>query len=189
MTEEKKKTAAKTVKAAPKTAKAPKAVKSVKEEKIVVQAAEISEKPAVETPEEELEIKAISKKGYYEAVGRRKSSIARVRLSAKKLGLEVNGVALNKYFSVQRLAKKAFAPLDKMKISDKIGGTVRVVGGGIASQADAICLGVARALTDFNPEFKKRLRKYGYMTRDARAVERKKFGLKKARRAPQWVKR
>ena len=76
-----------------------------------------------------------------------------------------------------------------MKIADKVGAIVKVKGGGIKSQAEAIRLGIARVLILYNSNFRKRLREMGYLTRDARVVERKKYGLKKARRAPQWQKR
>ncbi len=76
-----------------------------------------------------------------------------------------------------------------MKIADKLGAIVKVKGGGIVAQAGAIQLGIARALIKFNAEFKKRLRRVDMLTRDSRMVERKKYGLKKARRAPQWKKR
>ncbi len=129
------------------------------------------------------------KERYFEAVGRRKQSIARVRLFTKKAGIEVNDKSLEDYFPIPRLQKVAQSPIEKMKIADKLGAVIKVMGGGIAGQADAIKLGVARALVKFNPEFRKRLRRLGFLTRDARAVERKKYGLKKARRAPQWQKR
>ncbi len=133
--------------------------------------------------------KSAVKSEYFEAVGRRKTATARVRLSAGFSGLEVNGKSFQKYFPLLRLQKKAFAPLEKTETAVKMGATVMVNGGGIAGQADAVSLGVARALVKFNPELRERFRRLGYLTRDARAVERKKFGLKKARRAPQWVKR
>jgi len=126
---------------------------------------------------------------YFEAVGRRKTAIARVRLYTKKIGLEVNKQDFQKYFPILRLQKKTTAALEKMKITDKLGAVVKVKGGGFNSQAEAISLGIARALVKFNPDFKKRLRRFGYLTRDSRMVERKKYGLKKARRAPQWKKR
>lgn len=126
---------------------------------------------------------------YFEAVGRRKTAIARVRLYTKKIGLEVNEQDFQKYFPILRLQKKLTAPLEKMKIADKLGAVIRVKGGGFNAQAEAISLGIARALVKFNPDFKKRLRRFGYLTRDSRVVERKKYGLKKARRAPQWKKR
>jgi len=132
---------------------------------------------------------ASKKERYFEAVGRRKTAVARVRLYTKKTGVEINNQDFQKYFSIASLQKKAISPLEKMKISDKLGAVVRVKGGGINAQAEAIGLGIARALTKFNPDFKKRLRRFGHLTRDSRMVERKKYGLKKARRAPQWKKR
>lgn len=126
---------------------------------------------------------------YFEAVGRRKSSIARVRLYTKKSGMEINSRALENYFPTATLQSKVLSPLEKMKISDKIGATIKVQGGGLTGQAEAIRLGISRALTEYNPEFRKRLRRFGLLTRDSRVVERKKYGFKKARRAPQWKKR
>ncbi|MEK7555270.1 MAG: 30S ribosomal protein S9 [Patescibacteria group bacterium] len=129
------------------------------------------------------------KERYFEAVGRRKTAIARVRLYTKKLGFTINGRDLDKYFPVLRFQKEAIMPLVKMKISDKLGVTVNVKGGGLSAQSGAVRHGISQALVKFNPEFKKRLRKVDYLTRDSRMVERKKPGLKKARRAPQWKKR
>ncbi|MBI5079296.1 30S ribosomal protein S9 [Candidatus Wolfebacteria bacterium] len=129
------------------------------------------------------------KERYFEAVGRRKTSVARVRLFTKKTGIEINGRDLADYFPTRRFQNSASAPLEKMKISDKLGAVIKVSGGGMTGQAGAVCLGIARALLKFNPEFQKRLRRLGYLTRDSRMVERKKYGLKKARRAPQWKKR
>ncbi len=130
-----------------------------------------------------------AKENYFEAVGRRKESIARVRLFTKRSTIEINEKPLATYFPVVRLQKKVVGPIEKMKLDDKLGAVVKVRGGGLTGQADAIALGLARALTKFNPEFRKRLRRLGFLTRDARVVERKKYGLKKARRAPQWQKR
>jgi len=129
------------------------------------------------------------KERYFEAVGRRKSAIARVRLLTKKKDFIVNGKTLDEYFPLERLVKETLSPLEVMKITDKLGASIKVSGGGINSQAEAIKLGISRALVKFNPLFKKRLRKLGFLTRDSRTVERKKYGLKKARRAPQWTKR
>lgn len=133
--------------------------------------------------------KTESKERYIEAVGRRKTAVARVRLFTKKKGFEVNGKELEKYFGVARFKKEARSPIDDLKIEDKLGVSVKVNGGGIMAQSEAIRHALARALVKFNPTFKKRLRRLDYLTRDARAVERKKYGLKKARRAPQWNKR
>lgn len=126
---------------------------------------------------------------YFEAVGRRKASVARVRLYTKRAGFEVNNRKLEEYFPMLSLQRRIESPLLKMKITDKLGATIKVHGGGLTGQAEAIRLGIARALTKFNPEFRKRLKRFGLLTRDARVVERKKYGLKKARRAPQWKKR
>lgn len=126
---------------------------------------------------------------YYEGLGRRKTSVARVRLFTKRQGVTINDKTLADYFPLTALQKKVLSPLEKMKIMDKLGAVVHVYGGGLTGQAEAIRLGVARALIIFNAEFKKRLRRIGYLTRDPRMVERKKYGLKKARRAPQWNKR
>ena len=131
----------------------------------------------------------IKRERYFEAVGRRKASVARVRLYTKRLGITVNDRTLENYFPMTVLRRKAEAAFSKMKIGDKLGATVKVFGGGLTGQAEAIRLGIARALTKFNPEFRKRLRRFGFLTRDARVVERKKYGFKKARRAPQWRKR
>lgn len=129
------------------------------------------------------------KEKYFEAVGRRKTAIARVRLFTKKTGIEINNKSVNDYFPILRLQKAVVAPLEKMKISDKLGAIIKVKGGGIKAQAEAAQLGIARALLKFNPEFRKRLRRVDLLTRNPRMVERKKYGLKKARRAPQWKKR
>lgn len=135
------------------------------------------------------EKKEVKKEKYFEAVGRRKTSIARVRIYGQKGEISVNGKDYLKYFPILRLHKTVIAPIAEMKIGDKISATVKVKGGGMNSQAGAIRMGIARALSLYNPDFRKRLSKVGYLTRDARAVERKKYGLKKARRAPQWNKR
>jgi len=131
----------------------------------------------------------VKKERYFEAVGRRKTAVARVRLLTKKKDFVVNEKTLDKYFSLERLVKEVLRPLEAMKITDKLGASIKVSGGGINSQAEAIRMGISRALVKFNPLFMKRLRKLGFLTRDSRAVERKKYGLKKARRAPQWTKR
>ena len=140
-------------------------------------------------PEKEIKTKKTIKEHYFEAVGRRKTSIARVRLYTKKDGFIVNDKDYKKYFLLLRQQQAILSPLEKMKIAEKFGVTAKVKGGGISSQAEAIRLGIARALVKFNAEFKKRLRNAGYVTRDARIVERKKYGFRKARRGRQWRKR
>lgn len=127
---------------------------------------------------------------YFEAVGRRKTAIARVRLFTKgEKQFIVNGKPYNEYFSVEKDKETAVSSMKKMKCFDKFRVTVVVRGGGRNAQSEAIRHGTARVLVDFNNNFKKRLRKVGYLTRDPRMRERKKFGLKRARKAPQWAKR
>ena len=127
---------------------------------------------------------------YYEAVGRRKTSIARVRLFSKgeKLFL-VNAKPIEKYFPTFELQEIAKAPLEKMKCLDKFRISARIKGGGLVSQAEAIRHAISRSLVLFNPDFRKKLKKAGFLKRDPRMKERKKFGLKRARKAPQWAKR
>jgi small subunit ribosomal protein S9 len=127
---------------------------------------------------------------YFEAVGRRKTSVARVRLYTKgDKEIIVNGKEIGEYFKTLPLKKTVSSSLDKMKSNDRFRITVVVKGGGINSQAEAVRHGITRALVVFNPEYRKRLRKAGFLTRDSRMKERKKFGLKRARKAPQWSKR
>ena len=132
--------------------------------------------------------KAEDSKKYFEGIGRRKTSVARVRFyPGSSNSFTVNGQDYKKYFPVLRFQKKAYAPLESVSEKGKV--EVRVYGGGVMSQSEAVTLGLARALVKSNPDFKKEFRVRGYMTRDSRMVERKKYGLKKARRAPQWRKR
>lgn len=129
---------------------------------------------------------------YIEATGRRKTSVARVRLMnapENRSGIVVNEKSLDNYFFSPEIAKTATAALRKMKILNKFYITAKIKGGGIHSQAEAFRHASARALTKFNLEFRKRLKRSGYLIRDPRAKERRKFGLKKARKAPQWSKR
>ncbi|MFA6382986.1 MAG: 30S ribosomal protein S9 [Parcubacteria group bacterium] len=129
---------------------------------------------------------------YFYAVGKRKTSIAQVRIylaSKAPQGVVVNGRNLDKYFTLERLQATVSAPLVAVGQEGKTDVIVKVVGGGITGQAEAARLGIARALVKFDNTYKKTLRDLGFMTRDSRIVERKKPGLKKARRAPQWAKR
>jgi small subunit ribosomal protein S9 len=133
--------------------------------------------------------KPLLKERYFEAVGRRKTAIARVRLYNRKGGVLVNEKDYLKYFPINRLQQMVFSPLEKTKLDGKVNVIVRVSGGGLSSQAEAIRHGLARALILFDLNLKPTLKSFGYLKRDPRMVERKKFGLKKARRAPQWAKR
>ena len=127
---------------------------------------------------------------YFEAIGRRKTAVARVRLFTKgDKEFLVNNKQYQQYFQTQTDQETAVASMKKMKCLDKFRVTVKVKGGGHNAQAEAIRHGTARVLVEFNQNFKKRLRKAGFLTRDPRMRERKKFGLKRARRAPQWQKR
>ncbi len=101
----------------------------------------------------------------------------------------INDKGFDKYFPQSKHQMTAASPLKLMNVEETMSFTAKVYGGGTSSQADALRNALAKALLLFNPEFRKRLRKAGYLTRDAREVERKKAGLKKARKAPQWAKR
>ena len=127
---------------------------------------------------------------YFEAIGRRKTAVARVRLFTKgDKEFIVNDMPYQKYFQTIEDQESAVASMKKMKCLDKFRITVKVKGGGHRAQAEAIRHGTARVLVDFNANFRKRLRKAGFLTRDPRMRERKKFGLKRARKSPQWAKR
>jgi len=127
---------------------------------------------------------------YFEAVGRRKTAVARVRLFTKgEKEFLVNNKPFTKYFQLPSDQETATSSMKKMKCLDKFRVTVIVRGGGHAAQAEAVRHGTARVLVNFNNNFIKRLRKAGFLTRDPRMRERKKFGLKRARKAPQWAKR
>lgn len=129
--------------------------------------------------------------GYIETIGRRKTSTATVRLSdAKKTTFTVNGKeGLSNYFSVAELVKVVQEPFTKGKIERGFAVSAIVQGGGMAGQAEAIRHGIARALVELDPAMRTVLKKFGHLKRDPRSKERRKFGLKKARKAPQWSKR
>ncbi len=128
---------------------------------------------------------------FIRAVGRGKRAVARVRLYPKGKGnLEVNKMDYKKYFSYFELNQKLTAPLKLVGKRNAFDFTIKVKGGGRSGQAEACRLGIARALVKFNQDdYKKVFRAAGFLTRDSRVKERKKPGLKKARRAPQWSKR
>jgi len=128
------------------------------------------------------------KEKYIEAVGRRKTSVARVRITpASKILVSVNDKVLEKYFPTLALKKTALSAFDNTE--EKFTVTARLSGGGISSQAEALRHGLSRALVSFDPNLRTRLKVKGFLKRDPRAKERRKFGLKKARKAPQWSKR
>lgn len=148
------------------------------------------------TTKKKPEKKAAKAKKYYQTVGRRKTAVARIRLStsspsqsALEGNLTINEKSYKDFFPTLELQQVIEAPLRRLKSLNRFKVTIKVKGGGLRGQADAIRHGLARALVLFDPNFRKKLKKVGYLTRDPRKKERKKYGLKKARRAPQWQKR
>jgi small subunit ribosomal protein S9 len=125
----------------------------------------------------------------YYATGRRKTSSARVYLSNGSGAITVNGKPLDAFFGRQTARMVVRQPLDVVEMNDKFDINIKVSGGGISGQAGAIRHGITRALMEYNGELRKDLRRAGFVTRDAREVERKKVGLRKARRATQFSKR
>jgi small subunit ribosomal protein S9 len=127
---------------------------------------------------------------FIRTLGRRKESTARVRLIPGGKGtIVVNGRAFENYFPIEWDRQSILSPLVAVGKNADYDVSVKVEGGGIHGQATAVRHGIARALLIVNPDFRKTLRRAGYLTRDPRAKERKKPGLKRARRAPQWQKR
>lgn len=130
------------------------------------------------------------KKNYIEAVGRRKTATARVRITeASKGGYEINGKELSVYFPTAELQKIITEAFVKAEHASAFTVTAKVSGGGIHAQAEAVRHGISRALVSDAEDLKPKLKRAGYLKRDPRVKERRKFGLKKARKAPQWSKR
>ena len=123
------------------------------------------------------------------ATGRRKEAIARVRLVPGSGQWKVNGRSLEDYFPNKVHQQIVNEPLSTLDVADRYDILVRVQGGGVSGQAGAVRLGIARALTQTDSDARPPLKKAGFLTRDARVKERKKYGLKKARKAPQYSKR
>ncbi|MEK7175923.1 MAG: 30S ribosomal protein S9 [Patescibacteria group bacterium] len=125
---------------------------------------------------------------YIEAIGRRKTAVARVRITdATKTTLSVNDQDFEKYFPTQELRNTVLSVFKDTE--GKFMVTAKLKGGGISSQAEALRHGLARALITHEPNLRTKLKVKGFLKRDPRAKERRKFGLKKARKAPQWSKR
>ena len=138
--------------------------------------------------------KKVTKKEYIEAIGRRKTSTARVRiLPSTKSSFVVNGIDAKEYFKTEDQKRLILDPIAKGgtpgKQDSKWAIEAKVMGGGIHSQAEAIRHGLSRALVDHDIELRGKLKTLGFLKRDQRSKERRKFGLKKARKAPQWSKR
>ncbi len=156
--------------------------KQVKKSTVVKKKEEPKKKP---TPK-----KTDTKEKFYQAVGRRKTSTSTVRLYQKKGGgIIINDKKLEDYFTTLELQKKIKDPLTALGFLDKFLVSARVRGGGLKSQADAVRHGVGRAIVVFDEKLRKQVKAAGHLTRDPRMRERKKPGLKRARRAPQWRKR
>ena len=131
-----------------------------------------------------------SKRQYQYGTGRRKSSVARVRLYQCGTGsIIINGRDIDEYFGLDTLKLIVRQPLVATKTLGTVDIVCTVAGGGVSGQAGAIRHGIARALLQVNPEFRATLKAAGFLTRDPRMKERKKYGLKAARRAPQFSKR
>ncbi len=133
----------------------------------------------------------MSTKKYQEGIGRRKTAVARVRIFSeeKKKEFLVNEKPHSEYFPTLKSQKETTLPLQELDLLGKFRITAIVKGGGKKAQADAVRHGLARALVEFNEEFRQTLSRAGFLTRDPRMRERKKFGKKRARRGAQWKKR
>ncbi|MFA6603506.1 MAG: 30S ribosomal protein S9 [Patescibacteria group bacterium] len=124
------------------------------------------------------------------ALGRRKRATVQARLYSNGKGeIKVNGKPLKEYFTTDVLQSTVMAPLKAVGLDDKVNIDLKAIGGGMAAQAGAARHGISRTLVKMNEEFRKTLKPMGFMTRDPREKERKKYGLKKARKGPQWAKR
>ena len=131
-----------------------------------------------------------SKKKYFYGTGRRKSSVARVRVYENGTGMiTINGRDIDNYFGLETLKLIVRQPLVTTETLGKVDVVVTVAGGGVSGQAGAIRHGISRALLEVNAEYRPALKAAGFLTRDPRMKERKKYGLKAARRAPQFSKR
>ena len=131
----------------------------------------------------------MAEQSYYYGTGRRKTAVARVKLIPGEGSIIVNGIPYEERFPRLELRRKITEPLLVTESLGKYNAVVKVEGGGITGQGEAISHGIARALLKVNEGFKQTLRQNGLLTRDARAKERKKPGLKRARKAPQYTKR
>jgi len=121
--------------------------------------------------------------------GRRKSSVARVRLTEGSGEYTFNGKTMEQYFPSPNMRMRVNKPFNVVDMDKQFDLHVTLNGSVLSAQADAVALGISRALIQFNPELRPKLKKAGLLTRDSRKVERKKYGLKKARRAEQFTKR
>ncbi|MCD8377036.1 MAG: 30S ribosomal protein S9 [Oscillospiraceae bacterium] len=131
-----------------------------------------------------------SKRPYFYGTGRRKSSVARVHLFENGTGaITINGRDIDDYFGLETLKMVVRQPLNTVGLMGRVDIEATVSGGGVSGQAGALRHGIARALLEVNPDYRAALKAAGFLTRDPRMKERKKYGLKAARRAPQFSKR
>ena len=133
--------------------------------------------------------KVSSRERYFYATGGRKTAQASIRLRMKKGDFTVNGKEYAQYFRLPKHQSTVISPLTLTKLFDEASAEIKVTGGGLNAQAEAVRNAVAKALVKFNQDLKLSLRREGFITRDSRMVKSKKYGWKKARRAPQWAKR
>lgn len=127
---------------------------------------------------------------YFQTIGRRKTAVAQVRLYPSGSGkVTINGRDISEYFHTETYRTNATSPLREVGKLDSVDVTVRTVGGGEVGQSDAVKMGIARALVKHDESLRAVVKAHGFLTRDARKKERKKFGLRGARRATQWRKR
>jgi len=131
----------------------------------------------------------LTEQHYYYGTGRRKGAIARVRLYATPGNITVNGKPVDEVFPDPSWISAVNAPLQATGTGDSVTVVAKAHGGGVSGQAGAVALGVARALLEMNPDLRTPLRAAGLLTRDSRVKESKKYGLKRARKAPQYTKR
>jgi small subunit ribosomal protein S9 len=142
------------------------------------------------TATQETTTTAQSNERYFYGVGRRKSSVARVRLFPGQGNMTINNRSSREYFGAREVYQTIMSqPLRLTNLTDRFDMQIRVTGGGLSGQAEAIRHAIARALTEFDSELRPALKQSGLLTRDARVKERKKVGLKRARKAPQYTKR
>ena len=131
----------------------------------------------------------MSKPEYFWGTGRRKSAVARVRLSKGEGNITINKKEMKTFFTIAHHQNSVLAPLLVTSALGKYDVWANVKGGGITGQAEAVLLGLARALCKIEPELEEKLRNHGHLTRDSRMTERKKYGFKKARKSFQFSKR
>lgn len=171
----------------------------VQKRKITKKTKTVKRKKIKETKKEEKKVekklKKEEKRKYIEGIGRRKTSTARVRIfelknsKSEEEKITINNKDYKIYFPIKEYQKIITSPLKRVKIKKPIEISVLVKGGGTTGQAEAIRLGLSRALVKLDQKFYEPLKRADLLTRDPRMKERKKFGLKRARRAPQWQKR